>query len=194
MIHSSCGMFSSTFKRLNFQFEDSSLNYVQTKTIGDFKMKSKQIDLFDRSFLTYLKAEIRKKKYVISGNNFANISYRLTNPAIEIQFYQKESDKLIDVYTFKASLGGLLYGVNKKFLLIEDSISCGLIPLNRSVKEEIPAWAKEQSANCIQLEDKNYFVVLEDNQIVHLAKSLGMKTIQTIENQFKKDLQQKSLK
>jgi hypothetical protein len=187
-------MFSSTFKRLNIQFEDSTLNYIQTKTIGNFRLQAKQIDLFDRSFLAFMKAEIERNKYAISSQNNSNIIYRLTKPSVEFKVFQNETDLKNGVYQFKASLGGILEGKHKQFILIEDSITSGFIELNKTMKEEIPAWAKEKPENCIQLYNKYYYLVLEENQIFNLARNLGMKTIQTIEKQFKKDLNKNTLK
>jgi len=194
LCHSSCAMFSNTFKRLNFQFEDSTLNYIQTKTIGDFKLQAKQIDLFDRSFLALIKTEIKRSKYAISSQNNTNIFYRLTKPAIEFKVFQNETELKKGVYQIKVSLGGILEGQHKQFILIEDSISSGFIELNQTLKEEIPAWAKEKPENCILFNNKYYYLVLEENQIFNLARNLGMKTIQTIEKQFQKDLNQNTSK
>jgi hypothetical protein len=187
-------MFSSTFKRLNIQFEDSTLNYIQSKTIGDFKLKPSQIDLFDRTFLANITTEIKKNKYVISSQNKLNIYYKLTKPAIEFELYQNEADVKIGVYHFKASLGGILQSQNKQFILIQDSFIGGLIALDKTNKDEIPAWAKEKSDNCIKLNNKYYYLGLEEIQIQNLARDLALKTIQTIEKQFQNDLHQKTLK
>jgi len=128
---------------LNIQFEDSTLNYIQTKTIGNFRLQPKQIDFFDRSFLAFMKAEIERNKYAISSQNNSNIIYRLTKPSVEFKVFQNETDLKNGVYQFKASLGGILKGKLKQFILIEDSITSGFIELNKTMKEEIPAWAKK---------------------------------------------------
>ncbi len=187
-------MFNSTFKRLNIQFEDATLNYVQTKSIGNYKLKSKQIDLFDRTFLSDLNTEIKKKKYFIARNNHTNIIYHFSKPAIAFELYQNESDKTKGTFNFKVSLGGILQGLNKQFILIEDSISSGLIELNQSITDGIPMWAKEKPENCVQLANKDYYIVLEENQMYVLAKAMALKTSQVFEKQFQKDLIKSSSK